>query len=140
LLGSLACGGGDYAGAAVTAGAAVAAAGVYRAATDGCWAACAQGEECDEVSGMCVPAPCGDACPADWRCLWVDGQQQCVAPALEGAGPLEEVAGAPKSDKETNEALCLVAGITDCAAAPHPPRPPEESDDEEVDIVIGASP
>ncbi|MBI4954511.1 MAG: hypothetical protein HY908_20975 [Myxococcales bacterium] len=47
----------DYAAAAITAGVAIAAAAVNRAATDECWGNCGRGELCDPVSGLCVPAP-----------------------------------------------------------------------------------
>src|SRR5262249_34418281 len=43
------------AGAAVAAGFGVAAAGVYRATTHGCWADCRPGLRCDHASGTCVP-------------------------------------------------------------------------------------
>lgn len=47
------------AAAAITVGAAVAAAAINRAATDECWGNCPPGTFCDEASGLCV-APAED--------------------------------------------------------------------------------
>ena len=129
---AVACGGGSgkALSAAITAGAAVAGAGVYRAATDGCWAACANGELCDEESGMCVPAPCNGSCRADYDCMWVDGQQQCNLPTQEGGRHVVPVDTPGQTDKETNHALCLLAGITDCPDRPHQEQVP--TDDEQA--------
>jgi hypothetical protein len=136
------CGGShDYAGAAITAGMAVAAAGVYRTATDGCWADCGPGFECDEPSGACVPTPCHAKCHADYRCMWVDGQQKCVLPAREGVGQLEPVEGGRKSDRaDNNKWLCLAAGVTDCADRPHSlPADPDDTDRSDVDVITGSA-
>lgn len=139
----LACGGrNDYAGAAVTAGMAVAAAGAYRGATDGCWADCMPGFECDEPTGTCVASPCKARCKADYRCVWVDGKQQCVLPAREGVGQLEPVQGGRHTDKETNQALCLVAGIMDCPRRPHTTDAADSNSmtrDRDVDIISGGA-
>ena len=92
---AFACGGtNDYLGAAVTAGAAVAAAGVNRAATGDCWAQCRNGMMCDRDSGTCVAVPCGGACPADWRCERLGNREQCVQPTRAA----EEVEMCPVPD------------------------------------------
>lgn len=72
----------DYAGALVTAGAGVFAAGGNRALTGDCWARCRNGMMCDRDSGMCVDVPCGGTCPADWKCQRIGGREQCVQPTL----------------------------------------------------------
>ena len=60
LLAPIACGGAQGGGgstvtqAAVGTGLAVAAAGLNRAVTHECWAACRPGLECDQASGLCV--------------------------------------------------------------------------------------
>ncbi len=60
---------GDATGAAVTAGAAVAGAGIYRATTGGCVAQCLGGLVCDRKSGLCVSrVPCNGRCDADEQC------------------------------------------------------------------------
>jgi len=46
---------GQVAAAAITVGAAVAAAAINRAATKDCWGRCGGGMMCDRRSGMCVP-------------------------------------------------------------------------------------
>ncbi|MBW2529779.1 MAG: hypothetical protein JRI23_36720 [Deltaproteobacteria bacterium] len=48
---------GQIAAAAITVGAAVAAAAINRAATDECWGSCTHGTMCDPDSGQCVPIP-----------------------------------------------------------------------------------
>lgn len=48
---------GQIAAAAITVGAAVAAAAIHRAATDECWGNCSHGTMCDPASGRCVPIP-----------------------------------------------------------------------------------
>ena len=56
----LGCGGADtgqVAAAAITVGAAVAAAAINRAATDECWGSCTHGTMCDPESGQCIPIP-----------------------------------------------------------------------------------
>jgi hypothetical protein len=114
------CGGkSDVVSAAITAGAAVAGAGIYRSATDGCWADCLFGQECDEVSGLCVDSPCNADCSADYECVWLEGQQQCVLPNTAAADELRKVEGGRQTDKETKQWLCLVAGITDCPERTH---------------------
>jgi hypothetical protein len=93
-----ACGGGASKAAsdAVTAGLAVAAAGVNRAVTGACWADCPTGTRCDEASGTCVPLPCRNACPADGRCRVVDGKETCVRGQERDVGaPEEPDGGAP---------------------------------------------
>lgn len=115
-----------YPSAAVTAGAAVAVAGVYRAATGGCWASCAPGQECDEVSGTCVDLPCHGECPAEHRC--VDGA--CVRGVRDVAGPSSAPLPASTADAGPGEPcgglcfpseLCVAdAGRPECR--PRPPR------------------
>jgi hypothetical protein len=58
--GLLACSGASpganqAAAAGITAGLAVAAAAINRAATDECWGSCSHGFGCDRVRGICVP-------------------------------------------------------------------------------------
>jgi hypothetical protein len=76
-----------YPGAVATAGAGVAMAGVYRAATGGCWASCPVGMECDEVSGTCLDLPCHGDCPAEHRCV----HDTCVRgePDVSARGPAD---------------------------------------------------
>ena len=67
-----------YAGAGVTAGIAVAAAAINRAATDECWGNCLHGYLCDKVKGVCVPAgelevkPPYEPDPEEDRCVEED--------------------------------------------------------------------
>lgn len=90
-----ACGGdaSKYASAAVTAGIAVAAAGVNRAATDACWADCPPGTACNEETGACEALPCRNACPADGRCKIVDGKETCVRGEVQDVAAREEGGG-----------------------------------------------
>ncbi|MCC6527197.1 MAG: hypothetical protein IT373_31400, partial [Polyangiaceae bacterium] len=94
----------DYAAAAITAGVAIAAAAVNRAATDECWGNCGRGELCDPVSGLCVPAPPEgvgldhDPCAAAGVGGEGGSRPACEAdpegaPAPEAVGPLDR--GAP---------------------------------------------
>ncbi len=55
----------NYAAAGVTAGIAVAAAAINRAATDECWGSCSNGYVCDRAEGVCVPAGELKVPPAD---------------------------------------------------------------------------
>ena len=129
-------GGNDYLGAAITAGAAVAGAAVYREATNGCWASCAVGEACDEVSGLCVPLACEGGCPADLVCAWVEGKQQCVSSRRATVDRLEPVEEAARPSSEArNPALCLAAGITDCQQAPYRSQPEAVA----VDVISGGA-
>ena len=96
------------AGAVAAVGFGVAAAGVYRATTGGCWAECRPGLRCDQASGTCVPlepssatrakpavsaasapetlddAACGGLCFRGERCVVHDGIADCVP---DGASP-----------------------------------------------------
>jgi hypothetical protein len=63
----------------------VAAAGVNRAVTGGCWAACPTGTTCDHESGLCEKLPCSSHCPADLKCEIVGGEEVCVQPKAESA-------------------------------------------------------
>ena len=55
VLAPVACGSpANVTGAALGTGLAVAAAGINRAVTHECWAACRPGQECDQTSGLCV--------------------------------------------------------------------------------------
>jgi hypothetical protein len=81
-----------YPGAVGTAGAGVAMAGIYRAATGGCWASCPVGMECDEVSGTCLDLPCNGDCPAEHRCVHdtcVRGEPDVSARGAADAGPAD---------------------------------------------------
>jgi hypothetical protein len=133
------CGGDSlkYASAASTAGMAVAAAGAYRATTGGCWAMCAQGEQCDESTGACVALPCRGACPADQRCATIEGKETCVRglgrdvatreppeAELDGGAPesATEDVGAPARDRcrgpyMRDERCVLRGGVADCVPA-----------------------
>ncbi len=93
-----------YANAAIGAGIAVASAGVYRAATGGCWASCPMGTECDEKSGLCVDLPCAGKCPAEHRCV----RGECVRAVRD-----QPAAGV---DPPAGDAL-------DAGAPPAPPSP-----------------
>ena len=126
----LGCGGdgGKYAAAGVTAGAAVALAGVNRAATGGCWADCRPGTRCDSESGTCVPIACGGACGTDERCVRSDQGEVCVQAVRDTSAPLpESSAVAPPGDAGADpcRGLCLRgercavdAGVADCLPAP----------------------
>ena len=61
---------GQVAAAAITVGAAVAAAAIDHAASKSCWGACRVGEMCDRSSGLCVPldelSPVSDDDEARW--------------------------------------------------------------------------
>ena len=117
----------DLAGAAVYATQAVIETGMVRVATGSCWGECQPGEECNETSGLCVPAPCDARCPGGYECVWVDGKQSCEMPKHEHAssGDVHEpVAHAPRKDElETNQALCWAAGVPDCPLRPRVEEP-----------------
>lgn len=57
LVGCKGADSGQIAAAAITVGAAVAAAAINRAATDECWGNCTHGTMCDPESGQCIPIP-----------------------------------------------------------------------------------
>jgi hypothetical protein len=59
---------GTYPAAAVMAGTGVAAVGVNRSITGGCWGACQVHWRCERDSGLCVPPPCRDECHFDEVC------------------------------------------------------------------------
>jgi hypothetical protein len=127
----VACGGkhtsaSKYASAGVTAGLGVAAAGIYRASTGGCWADCRPGTTCDEPSGTCVPLPCGGDCPAGTHCFHEGSEDRCI-PA-DGDGRAEAPAqGQPDGGVAETDAcrgLCLRGescavqnGVADCVPA-----------------------
>jgi hypothetical protein len=117
----------DVAGAAVYAAQIVAQTALLRAATGACWGDCQPGQECDETSGLCVAAPCDAECPAGYECVWADGKQICEMPtgeATSGEQRHERVEHAPRQDDlETSQALCVVAGVIDCADRPHRSEP-----------------
>lgn len=128
-----ACSGTDankVAGAAITAGAAVAVAGIHRAATGGCWADCRPGTRCDKESGTCVRLPCGGSCGPGERCSPVEGEERCVPrlsdepmagePRAPGVGN-DADAGAPSGDPcrglcmRGEHCVVLDGGVADCA-------------------------
>ena len=126
LLVSSCSSGSDIAGAALTAGAAVAMVGVNRAVTGECWASCPPGKQCDEDSGTCVDIPCGGECPPETYCARVHGVERCLQD-LEDHGPGGPSApGAPGAGGEEVDAcrgLCLPGercerkgGVADCVA------------------------
>jgi hypothetical protein len=84
----------NYAGAAMFAASGVAAAGVNRAVTGYCWAACTPGTTCDRASGMCLPLPCSSKCPADLKCELIGGEYLCVHPKNEALASMLDDAGA----------------------------------------------
>lgn len=125
--------GGQVAAAAITTGLAVAAAGVNRAATGGCWADCPIGTECDEESGACVPLPCRAACPAEHRCVMQDGRETCVfrrgGDVAEGEPDEAQPDAGPPADP--CQGLCFpgerceaAGGVADCVPAPAAPATP----------------
>ena len=95
----------DYAGAAVTAGAAVGGAALYRATTGGCWAQCLHGLVCDPKSGLCVEhPPCAGHCAPNEDCIQEAATVHCVEkrdaspPAsalLDASAPHDASADAP---------------------------------------------
>lgn len=124
-----ACGadaGSKVAGAAITAGAAVAIAGVNRAATGGCWADCRPGTHCDKESGTCVRIPCGGSCGPAERCSPVEGEERCVprasSEAEASARPAAPAEGADAGAADPCRGLCLAGercvvldgGVADC--------------------------
>ena len=145
LAGAIAasCGGSgkDYLGAAITAGVAVAAAAVNRAATDECWGSCGHGELCDAQTGLCVKAPpegitmapapvsAVDCDPElDPACEPVDarapGPAASAAPAPVGIPPLATAHGVDETLTDPCRGLCLSGercvtenGVADCVAA-----------------------
>jgi hypothetical protein len=87
----------NYTGAAVFGGSAVAATGVNRAITGGCWAACPTGRVCNHETGTCDLLPCSSHCPADLKCERVGGEDVCVTPRSESLGVPTD-AGSDSSD------------------------------------------
>ena len=88
-----ACGGGNYTGAGIGLGAAVTGAGLNRAVTGDCWAACTPGYGCDRKRGTCVRVECVPECSADEHCvIEADGRTRCLTnPGTFrlGAGPVD---------------------------------------------------
>lgn len=82
--------------AAIATGAVVAAAGVYRATTGGCWAQCSPGRYCNRQSGTCEELPRGvpatAAPPADneVRAWWEAGDAACPQGATLDKTPSPE--------------------------------------------------
>jgi len=139
LFGTAACGsdaGSKLAAAAITTGAAVAAAAVNRAITGECWAACPNGYGCDEATGKCVQLSCYGDCPPDSRCIRRGGREECVRgyrdvianggdteipPAPEDMGDAG-AAATPLVEPDPCRGLCLSnercevsdAGVADC--------------------------
>jgi hypothetical protein len=120
VVASASCGGSPqkYAAAALTAGVAVAAAAINRAATGECWATCPEGSRCDHDSGTCVALPCRNACPADFHCVTVNGQETCVSGGWDTASQsdipaLEEKASeprpAPEGEPDPCRGLCFAS-------------------------------
>lgn len=119
-----ACAGKDsnkLAAAAITAGAAVAVAAAHVAATDGCYADCRPGTECDQATGTCVELPCRGTCPAMMRCERVDGLDTCVGGSRDTATPEppRPATGAVPADPckglcFATERCAVQAGVADC--------------------------
>jgi hypothetical protein len=69
----------NYAAAGAALAMTVAATGVYRATTGGCWANCAKGWYCDRESGLCRRGECDPSCAVGDFCVReADGQFRCV--------------------------------------------------------------
>ena len=89
----------DPLGAAVLAGSAVAATGVNRAVTHGCYSSCPYGTSCNHDTGMCEKLTC--ACRADLVCERIGGENVCVgrkAPDKASDGGADGSAAAEISD------------------------------------------
>lgn len=111
-----------YASAGIAAGIAVAAAGVNRAATDDCWAACQPGEACDHDRGICVRIACRADCPPTHRCVESPRGDRCERITPESSLPPDLDAGAPGAEPATTaEAHEEEAPVDAGAAAPEPP-------------------
>jgi hypothetical protein len=66
------CGGNNqsnYAKAAIGAGTMIAATGVNRALTKGCWGTCSKGYACNEQSGLCELGECLPGCEVGSHCV-----------------------------------------------------------------------
>lgn len=129
--------------AGVTAGLGVVAAGINRAITGECMAACRPGTRCDHASGGCVALPCNNDCPADSHCAMIEGKETCVRSDRDVAqgseiSPLEEApprsAPAPQGAEDPCKGLCFKGeqcvskgGVADCVPRKAtPPRSPQD--------------
>ena len=140
LVGVLGCksvDAGQLAAAAITVGAAVAAAAINRAATDECWGSCAPGSYCDGASGLCVAYREGDPAPeepsADWApcdhsrfictpTLWLRCQQPCEWVLCEPRS--SDTSGAPRRccEQRCEWMQCPDDGSRCTALGHEPPR------------------